>query len=280
MADLLGAGNARRFRGMSAAIAGGVSVTEAGSRWGLLSPRDRELIRLAERSGNLGRAAALLADAYDYRARTFGRLRARMMLPLLVLVLALLLLPLPSLLGGRIEAGEFVWRALGPIAVLIGLAGLCTRLLRRAGARGVSPAVGRLGLQIPALASALAQADRLKLIEGLGLLLQAGVPAKEALRASLDALTNPSLRRRYAPALMGLEQAGVSRALREAGVLEADEFAIVSASEDAGRLVDGLQRVAQKLRQQFEHRLDLVSEWLPRAVYLMVIAVIGAGLIG
>ncbi|HSS64093.1 MAG TPA: type II secretion system F family protein [Gammaproteobacteria bacterium] len=280
MTDLLGAGHAPRFRGMSASIAGGASLTEAGSRFGLFSARDRELLRLAEHSGTLERAASLLADAYDYRARVFGKLRSRMMLPLFVLVLGLVLLPLPALVAGRIGGGEFLWRSIAPVAGLIMTAGLLTRLLRRTAARGVSRAAGRLGLRLPVLAPALARSNRLKLLEGLVLLLRAGVPARDALEAALNALTNPAARSGYAPALTRLEQSSLSSALRSVGVLEADEFAIASASEEAGRLVDGLERVAGKLRQRLESRLDTVSEWLPRGIYLAVMAVIAVGLIG
>ncbi len=280
MAELLGARHAHRFREMSASIAGGASISEAGSRFGLLSARERVLIRLAERSGTLARAAALLADAYDYRARILGKLRSRMMLPLFVLLLGLFLLPLPSLIGGQIGEGEFLWRAFGPIIALVAVVGLCTRILRRTAAQGASPAIGRLGLWVPFLAPVIAYANRLRLMEGLTLLLQAGVPAKAALEAALDALASPAARRAYAPALPRLEQAGLSSALRGVDVLEADEFAIASSSEEAGRLVDGLERVTGKLRHELEYRLDLVAEWLPRGIYLLVVAVLVAGLIG
>jgi type II secretory pathway component PulF len=280
MADLLGGGHVHRFRSMSTAIAGGASITEAGSRFGLFSARDRELIRLAERSGTLARAATLLADAYDHRARVFAALRSRMMLPLFVLVLGSVLLPLPAFLAGQMGAGEFLWRASTPVAGLVLVAGLVTRLLRRTAARGVSPAGGRRLLWLPVLSQALAQVNRLELTEGLTLLLHAGVPVKEALQGALDSLTNPAARSVYAPALPRLEEAGLSRALSSVGVLEADEFAVAWTSEQAGRLVEGLEWVAGKLRSRFEYRLDLLSEWLPRAVYLAVVAFLAAGLIG
>ena len=280
MADLLGAGHVHRFRRMSASIAGGASLTEAGSRYGLFNARDRELIRLAEHSGTLARVATLLAGAYDHRARVFGALRSRMMLPLFVLALGSILLPLPAFLAGQIGAGEFLWRALGPIAGLVLAAGLLTRLLRRIAARGVSPATGRRLLRLPVLAPALAWANRLELMEGVTVLLRAGVPVKEALEGALNALTNPAVRSLYAPALARIEQHGLSSALKGVGVLEADEFAIASASEQAGRLVEGLERVAGTRRRGLEYRLDLLSEWLPRGVYLVVVAVLAAGLVG
>ncbi len=276
MADLLGAGNAHRFHRMSAAVSGGASLTEAGSRVGLFSPGDRELIRLAERSGTLSRAADRLADSYKYRARVYGKLRSRMMLPLLVLVLGLFLLPLPSLLGGQMGASEFVWRTLGPLVALVIAVGVGRRIVRRTAARGVPPAVGRLSHTLPVFA----QASPLQLVEDLALMLDAGVPAREALEAAVEALGNPAARSRYGPAVTRLESQGMSSALSSVGALEADEFAIVSTSETAGRLSDGIERVAAKRRQALEHHLDVLSEWLPRAVYLLVVAIIAAGLIG
>jgi type II secretory pathway component PulF len=277
MADLLGAGHQHRFRGASASMAGGASLAEAGSRFGLLNARDRELIHLAEVSGTLHRAAALLADAYGHRARVFAALRRRMMLPLFVLVLASILLPLPALLAGRTGAGEFLWRALSPVAALLLVAGLVKGLIRRTAARGDSPA-SRWLLRVPALSRALAQVNRLELMEGLTLLLGAGVPVKAAVEGAIDALTNPAARSLYAPALLRLEEAGLSGALRSVGVLESDEFAVASASEQAGRLAEGLQRVAGKLRGGLEYRLDLASEWLPRGIYLVILALAAAGL--
>lgn len=279
MSDLLGPGHAHRFRGMSAFVARGASLAEAGSRFGLWSARDRRLIRLAERGGTLARAAAALADAYEYRARLSGKLLSRMTLPLLVLVLGLFLLPLPALVGGDIAAVEFLWRALGPLAALAVAAGVCVRVLRRMAAQGVSAAVGRLALGAPLIHSTLSRVNRLELVEGLSLLLGAGVPAKEALESALDALSNPAARRIYADAGPRFEHGGLSDALRHAGALEAEEFAICSASEDAGRVVDGLERVAGTLRNGIEHRLDLVSEWLPRGAYLIVALGVAGGLI-
>ena len=275
MGDLLGTRHAHRFRLMTAEIAAGASRADAGSRAGLFSRRDRELVRLAERSGTLVRAAARLVDVYDHRARVFAKLRGRMMLPLLVLVLGLLLLPLPSLLGGHLSAAEFIGRTLGPIAALAVAVGLGTRLARWVSARGLSPSLGRLLLGIPVLA----RASRLQLVEGLALLLQSGVAAREAMEATLTGLSNPAAGRLYAPALDRLENQGVSTALRSVEALEADEFAIVSASEEAGRLAHGLERISAGLRRELEHRLELVSEWLPRGIYLLVIAWIAAGLV-
>ena len=276
LGDLLGARHAHRFGRMTAEISAGATWAEAGGRAGLFSARDREIVRLAERSGTLARAAAMLADGYEYRARIFAKLRGRMMLPLLILVLGLFLLPLPALVSGRLGPGEYFWQTLGPIAALAVALSLGSSIAQQISARGLSAATGRLSLTVPVLA----RATRLQLMEGLALLLQAGVPAREAMNATLTSLGNPAARRRYAPVLERVESEGVSSALRGVDALEPDEFAIVSASEEAGRLADGIERIAAKLRQEIEHLLELLSEWLPRAVYLVVIALIAAGLIG
>ena len=276
LGDLLGARHAHRFGRMTAEISAGATWAEAGSRAGLFSVRDREMVRLAEGSGTLAQAAAMLADGYEHRARVFARLRGRMLLPLLILALGLFLLPLPALVNGRLSPGDYLWQSFGPVAALAAALLLGGRIARRLSARGLSAAGGRLSLTLPFLA----KATRLRLIDGLALLLQAGVPAREAMKATLTSLGNPAARRRYAPALDRVESEGVSDALRSVDALEMDEFAIVSASEQAGRLADGFQRIAARLRQELEHLLELLSEWLPRAVYLLVIVLIANGLIG
>ncbi|MDH3316903.1 MAG: type II secretion system F family protein [Gammaproteobacteria bacterium] len=280
MSDLLGPGHAQRFRAMSASIARGASLTEAGGRFGLWSARDRELIRLAEGSGALARAASMLADAYEYRARTFGKLRSRMILPLFVLALGLFLLPLPGLLNANIGAMDYLLRALGPLLLLVVAAGATLRILRRVAAEGIPQIAGRLALGLPLLGPAFSQLSRLELVEGLSLLLNAGVPAQQALESALKALTNSAASRIYLAALSKLQEEGLSAALKKVGAVDAEEYAIVSASEAAGRTVEGLERVAGMLRQVFQYRLDLVSEWLPRGVYLIVVAVIAGGLLG
>lgn len=280
MGDLLGSEHARRFHGASALVARGATLAEAGKRFGLFSPRDYGLIRLAERGGSVARAAASLADAYAYRASVLGTLRSRLMLPLFVLVLGMFLAPLPALLGEHIDAAAYLLRALGPLLLLgvaaIGLIGM----FRRLAARGLPHAAGRVALRMPVVGPSLRRLSRLELVEGLSMLLAAGVPAGEALDAALEALTNPAARRVFAPSLARIEQRGVSEALKDVGALEAEEFAIVSASEAAGRTVDGLDRIAAGLRDDFKQRLALASEWLPRGVYLVVAGVIGAGIIG
>ncbi len=278
--DLLGAGHAHRLKRMSALVAAGASLSEAGGRAGIFGRRDLGLMRLAERGGALVAAAETLADAYAYRARIQSKLKSRMLLPLLVVLLALLLMPLPALVGGQIEPAEFVLRAFGPPILLLMAAAACQGLGRQISARGASPLVGRLLLTLPVLGPAAAQTNRLQLVEGLRLLLAAGVPAREAMGEALRCLSNPTARATYSPALTRLEREGVSAALNGAGALEPTEFALASASEAAGRLVEGLDRVAGAIRSQLESRLELLSEWLPRFFYLLVVLVIAGGLIG
>lgn len=280
MRDLLGAGHARRLKTMSELVAAGATLSEAGNRAGLLSRRDFGLMRLAERGGAQVAAASMLADAYAFRARLNSRLKSHMMLPLCVLLLALFLMPLPALAGGQIGAAEYVLRAFAPAILLLVVAAVCRGLGRRTAATGVSAPSGRLLLMLPVVGPAVRLAGRLELLEGLRLLLAAGVPAREALGEALRCLSNPAARTDFGPAQTRLEAQGVSAALNGAGALEGDEFAIVSTSEQAGRLEEGLERVAGGIRDRLRSRLELLSEWLPRGVYLLVVGVIAAGLLG
>ncbi len=170
--------------------------------------------------------------------------------------------------------------AVGPLAVLLAAVYALAGAMRRAEAEGAAPGIGRLARRVPLLGAALARNERLKLVEGLALLLDAGLAAEEALKAALDALDNPAAEGAPGAALGRLEGMRLSDALRGAGVLDAEEFALVSTSEEAGRTVDGLERVAAKLRREARHDLDLLSTWLPRSVYVIVALLIAGGIIG
>ena len=72
----------------------------------------------------------------------------------------------------------------------------------------------------------------------------------------------------------------VSSGLRDAGLLTAADLAIVAAGEAAGRLDESLARVAASAGDRLADGYDLAAEWLPRLVYLAVVALIAHGLIG
>ena len=74
--------------------------------------------------------------------------------------------------------------------------------------------------------------------------------------------------------------APLSVALNDASLLDAAGFAIVSTSESAGRLDDGLQRVAANDHDDLDGRYSMIAQWLPVFVYVCVTGVVLAGLLG
>lgn len=281
MADGLPATLAARIGRVADEVAGGRGLAEAGRRNGVWTPGDRALIETGERGGVLVAILEGLARRYEVRATLARRMRARLAMPALVLALAVFAAPLPALVGGSLSAAGYAASTAGVLAALAGFAALGVGAWRRGEAAGFSPAMAGLVSALPVAGGLAALDARATLLSGLAMLLEAGMPAAEALPRALAGVAQPSLRRAFAAAGAALGHgAGVAEALRDAGVLDARAgYPAVLAGEAAGRLADALARQAQALGDALESRLEVVAQWLPRIAYGIVGALIAGNLL-
>ena len=234
----------------------GRSVAAALRRAKLISPLETLQLEHAEQAGRVDTALSRMADQDAARITRARQLRNKLIAPGAILVVALLASPLPKLVAGTLTWAGYALRAVLPLAVIAALAVVIRRLLPRAGQRfhEALPVVGPL----------LRRRARLESLVSLHGLLDAGVPAIDALAA----MAPESDQMTFAHGeLRG--GASVAAALRDAGVIDGQGgYARVDSGEHAGRLVEALARHVAEAEADQAGREALLAEWVPRLVYV------------
>ena len=239
---------------------------------GWVRPGERPLLESLKTAGRLDRALRLLADRLHREENTERRIRAGLLLPAMLWVVALVAAPLPALFGSELDGSGYLFAVLQPLVV--------TGLLVWAVFRFWRPLLQvwrRWRLRPGRLPGAgLRQA----LLRDLGAVLGAGVPADRALEGLAAAESDELRRRLYTAAKACAGGLPVVEALRREAMLDPErEPGLLSSGEAAGQLPAVLQYRAHELDGHLALRREIVAEWLPRGVYLLVLVYIGYWLV-
>lgn len=262
-------------------VGGGTALVRALERNGLISPHDRPLLTLAETNGALGAACEQLAQRYQRANARWRRLKGKLLLPAVVLVLAIIVLPLPALVGGALSIGDYMLRTGAALLLLAALVQLLVMLIRHWRTHGTPSWLTSFARLLPVIGAMSKLHQRVDAIERLALALRCGIAANEALHMMLRVEHNAVRKRTLSTSQRALAKGEpLSVALNDASLLDAPGFAIVSTSEGAGRLDDGLQRVAANDHDDLDGRYSMIAQWLPVFVYVCVAGVVLAGLLG
>jgi type II secretory pathway component PulF len=259
----------------------GAAVVRALDRNGLISPHDRPLLTIAENNGALAAACDQLAQRYQRAHARWRQLKGKLLLPAAVLLLAIIVLPLPALLGGTLSLDDYILRTVSMLLLLAALVQLLVMLVKHWRANGTPGWLTSLARVLPVVGAMSKLHARADTTERLALMLRCGSAANEALQTMIRVEHNAVRRRPLTACQKGLNGgAPLASALNDAGLLDTAGFAIVSASESAGRLDDGLQRVAANNHDDLDSRYSMIAQWLPVVVYVCVAGVVLAGLLG
>lgn len=240
---------------------------------GLLAPRERPRVEALDGIGRLDQGLALLAGDLEERAAILSRIRARMALPAAIWVLALFIAPVPGLFTGELNVLGYFGAVGQPLLlsiVVVWLAWRCWPILlhgieNQRLAQGRPPGLGR----------------RRELLQELGRSLEAGLDAGQAL-GELAAHYRGEWGRRLAAASRAAARGRpVVASLEEQGLLgDAADVASLEAGEASGRLAEAMLHRAATLTRQWRLRGEMIGEWLPRGIYLLVLIWLAIGLIG
>lgn len=267
----------------AAALARGTGVADAGENSGIWLPWEARTIRAAAVGGRLEALFTRLSAHYADRAKQFGRLKARLIFPLLVLLLASIAAPFPALFQGIIGPAGYLLRAIGPPLLLYGGLRLLLFTYRRQQARETGATWARLVLAIPVLGGLLAWQQRRDGLFGLLLLLESGVPILEALPLAGQAVADPLLRARYLAAAKALadQRSSVAEALERHGVVgDPGAAALFLSGEAAGRLDEVIRHQLRQWDIRLELQWDTLAEWAPRLIYAAVAGFMAMGIVG
>lgn len=252
-----------------ARLASGAGLVEGLRAAGLLTAREGAFVGAVEPTGRVDAALAQVAADVERRARIERRVRSGLVTPLALLVVAAFAAPAPALARGALDTGGYLLAVAAVVLPVLAALWLVGRHgdavvdgLRRVYLRlGGSPTLGQ----------------RQRLFAGLGRMLASGLDVAGALRALAGVEPGAMGARLRSAAADAAGGRALADALRRHRLLACDaDAAIVQAGESAGRLAGSLCHHADRLGERLEHRAALAGEWLPRAIYVLVVTWVAA----
>ena len=236
---------------------------------------DREILAAGEQSGRLEEACRELADYYAQLAKGRNRAIAASLYPVFIMHLAALLLSIPpAIIDG--DLSKFFLQAaafLGTAYLAAGVFVLSCWLLARAFRSSTAaehwirriPVVGGFFLDAALARFCLVLSLGIRSADGvLSSLRRAGLASRSACVEEAAVAAVHSIR----------SGAGFADSLASSRAFPADLESGFRVAEASGRLDEETTRWAGIYRERFFKRIDTLTEWLPRLLYLLVVAMV------
>ena len=251
----------------------GKDVAEAGLGSGLFLPWEARLLRAAEISGKLAQSYAALSKRHSYRARRMSQIKRGLILPLVLFFFVVILAPLPALFRGDINGHVYLALTAGRLLLFFGGLYVLTYNWRRLGATGADNTILRWLLHIPICGGLIRRQQRRDFLHSLALLLDAGVPAFDALAIAADSVSHPDFRKRFANSVIHARSgANLSEVLASCGALQdSDAVNLLRTGEFSGRLSEMIHHHVLQLDEQLDEQFKMLADWTPRVVYLLIV---------
>ena len=253
------------------------------------------MIRSGENSGNLGTILKRLADYYETQERLRGRLKSAMIYPAFMLVFSLLvvvfmvtyivpkitqifaskvtLLPLPT----RILMGLSDFMVNSWYLVLIGLIILIfgfSAFLRSEFGKKV---LQQLQLKAPLIGPLMQKVLIARFCQTLGTLLGSGVDLKTALEISRHVVVNQLLMDQLNKMIIEVNNKGIplSAAMGRTGYFPDYVQHVVAIGEEAARVDELLERVANRMQEEVSRLLEGLTALLQPTMIVLMGGIVG-----
>ena len=253
------------------------------------------MIRSGENSGNLGTILKRLADYYETQERLRGRLKSAMIYPAFMLVFSLLvvvfmvtyivpkitqifaskgtLLPLPT----RILMGLSDFMMNSWYLVLIGLIILIfgfSAFLRSEFGKKV---LQQLQLKAPLIGPLMQKVLIARFCQTLGTLLGSGVDLKTALEISRHVVVNQLLIEQLNKMIIEVNNKGIplSAAMGRTGYFPDYVQHVVAIGEEAARVDELLERVANRMQEEVSRLLEGLTALLQPTMIVLMGGIVG-----
>jgi len=253
------------------------------------------MIRSGENSGNLGTILKRLADYYETQERLRGRLKSAMIYPAFMLVFSLLvvvfmvtyivpkitqifaskgtLLPLPT----RILMGLSDFMIHSWYLVLIGLVILIfgfSAFLRSEFGKKV---LQQLQLKAPLIGPLMQKVLIARFCQTLGTLLGSGVDLKTALEISRHVVVNQLLIEQLNKMIIEVNNKGIplSAAMGRTGYFPDYVQHVVAIGEEAARVDELLERVANRMQEEVSRLLEGLTALLQPTMIVLMGGIVG-----
>ncbi len=280
----LSSGQARAsFTRITGALGRGGTVGEsllAGTP--LISALEACVFTASDRAGKLDAGLEQSSKYYAALAAARARIRSQLAYPLFVLHFAMLILPLPVFFaedGGTAPFLRAVGIGIGGFWIGVLILAALTRALLAAAARGTGE--DRMLRAIPVLGKLRRDFSLSRFCAAYHMQLDAGVNVLASLETSAAASGSAILREAVTGALPAVRSGGqVSSALHETRAFPEPLLRAFSIGEETGELDRELQRIGDSYRDAAMRRLEALAEWIPRLIYIAIMAYIGWRIIG
>ncbi len=267
-------GNVRQcLRGLKTGLDKGATIAEA---FGTLRPAvgemERSTVLALERTGRLDHGFTQLARYFQAFASAKREILQRSGYPLFVLHFGILLMKVPLLFaeGGVSEYLRFTGLSLLLLWGVLAIVALLVPLLRDAAS--TSPALDQLFRFFPVIGPMRRSFALSRFFSVYDLQLNAGVNVIDALLAAGRASRSASMRRAVESAIPELRDGSqVGPLLARSNVFPDDTIRTVQIAEDTGELDTALDELATEHQAEGMRRLSVLSEWVPRLLYLGVV---------
>ena len=253
------------------------------------------MIRSGENSGNLGTILKRLADYYETQERLRGRLKSAMIYPAFMLVFSLLvvvfmvtyivpkitqifaskgtLLPLPT----RILMGLSDFMIHSWYLVLIGLIILIfgfSAFLRSEFGKKI---LQQLQLKAPLIGPLMQKVLIARFCQTLGTLLGSGVDLKTALEISRHVVVNQLLIEQLNKMIIEVNNKGIplSAAMGRTGYFPDYVQHVVAIGEEAARVDELLERVANRMQEEVSRLLEGLTALLQPTMIVLMGGIVG-----
>lgn len=239
------------------------------------SELDTGILTAGEQSGRLEEACRSLADYYAHLEKGRTRALAASAYPVFILHLGAILLSIPpAIMEGSFpvflrEAGVFLGAAYLAAAVVAAALWMAARGF------SASDSADRLVSMIPVAGGLLRGASLARFC----LVLSLGIRSAEGFLAGLTkagaAAGSARIRTACGQAVAAIRSgSGFAAAMRSTRAFPDDLDRSLQVAEVSGRLDEEITRWAGIYRERLFRRIDAISAWLPRALYLLIILLV------
>ena len=264
----------RTLEGIGAVLASGGTLTDALRGEREISEMDAALLSACERAGKLERGFALAAEYYGALAEARSRIWQKAAYPLLVAHVAVVAFSVVRLMKGSIsDVGQAMLLGFGCLWGAIFFGSMLVGFIGRQAARHA--ALDRSLGMIPVIGSMRSDLALSRFSAAYDMQLEAGVNVIGALEASGRATASARYRDAVDKALPEVRSGeSVSTALVATRAFPERLIRAFLVGEESGRLDQELRNVSEEYRIGALRKLDLLSEWVPRIFYLIVVVVV------
>ncbi len=243
----------------------------------LISPLEACVLTATDRAGRLDAGLEHASQYHAAIAAARGRIRSRLAYPVFVIHFALLILPLPMVFaenGGVAPFLKAAGLAIGGLWLCIFSIGAILRALLAAAENGAAP--DRLLRAMPVFGAMRRDFALARFCSAYHMQLDAGVNVLASLDMSGAASGSAILREAVASAMPHVRAGGqVGPALEKTRAFPASFIRAFTVGEQTGELDRELQRLGEDCRTEAMRRLEVISEWVPRLIYVGTICYIG-----